>query len=191
MKSPGATEQRRRCIHREIRCEGHFQHEGLCCCDAGRTACCDEEEHARFSRICPPCSQSSLSLLHGLAGCHAATFWIFRNTCSMVQLGVAGLDIFVRILEKVRAKVKRKLETWFCHMNCGSLCLPFRSLLWPWQRYRYPQACWMAAPAGSRVSVGVRHGSRLLGGSCDVRDPHIRRRLLSRFRPVFDSRWSH
>ena len=36
----------------------------------------------------------------------------------------------------------------------------------------------MAAAAGSRVSVGHRVWSRLLGGSCDVRYLHIRTRLL-------------
>ena len=44
------------------------------------------------SRICPPYSQSSLSLLHWLAACRTATFWILRDTCSMVS-GDTGFDI--------------------------------------------------------------------------------------------------
>ena len=43
---------------------------------------------------------------------------------------------------------------------------------------RYPQACWMAAAAGSCVSVGHRVWSRLRCGSCDVRYLHNRMRLL-------------
>ena len=57
--------------------------------------------------------------------------------------------------------MNRRLETWFCHMYCGLLGFPFRSLHCDWQlhqklRCRHPHACWMAAAAGSRVSVGHR-----------------------------------
>ena len=53
---------------------------------------------------------------------------------------------------------------------------------------RYPHVYWMAAAAGSRVSVGHRFWSRLLGGSCDVRYPHNNTRLLvPRLRLHFDS----
>ena len=80
------------CDYREIRSEGLLVQEGFGCCDAGRTACCDEVGLARCSRICPPCSPSSLSLLHRLAACRAATFWILRDTCSTVSSD-AGFDI--------------------------------------------------------------------------------------------------
>ena len=157
------------------------------------------------SRICPPCSQSSWSLLHRLAACRAATLWILCDTCSTVSSD-AGFNIwpvtFWILCDTSTVSGDAGKGTNKGEKKAGNLVLSHV----PWLTWLPVQVSslrlaaaseaaligilkpyWIAAATGSRVSLGLRPCSRLRGGSCDVRDPHIRRHLLlPRFLLVFD-----
>ena len=125
------------------------------------------------------CLASRSGLFNAIGSCIRSCVGRYLHACWMAAATGSRVTVGHRVWTRQRGG---SCVVRYLHIRTRLLLPSFCSCV-GW----YPHACWVAAAAGSRVSVGYRVWTRQRGGSCVVRFLHIRTRLqLPSLRLLFD-----